>query len=149
MNNTYPVWWDKTITLYNKYENPITKEITWYRTVIEKCFWKYVGIRTVDKLKSLDEASIICRIPKNDAFIDKRNWCALEDEQRAEHFTISREDIIVLGEVDDIIDEYEKGLRSTDLVNKYSKYDEVLTVSEFSIDVGEGRVCEHYRVGGI
>lgn len=149
MSNLYPVWWDKTVTLYNKYENPTTKEITWYRTVLKNCFWKYVGVRAINKLKSLDEASIICRIPSNDKFVEKIDWYELDETKRAELFTVGREDIVVLGEVDDIIDEYVKDMRSTDLISKYSRFDKVMTITEFSIDVGQGRACEHYRLGGI
>ena len=41
----YPIWWDTTVTVYNKFVDSNTQVVTWYRTVIEKCFWSLQGTK--------------------------------------------------------------------------------------------------------
>jgi hypothetical protein len=146
-------WWDKTITIYNKFVDPTTQRISWYRTVVNNCFWKAqnlmfsmgrYGVSTIGVLTENKE--IICRIPKDDRFLEKRYWNALED--KSEHFTLANEDIILLGDVDEEIDEYTPGKRSTDLLAKYSDYDEGLRINTYVNNVQTGVTLEHYRVLG-
>ena len=61
--SNYPDWWDKKITIYNKYTDNSTRVVTWYRTVLTDplSFWKEVGDRTVVGNVTLDTKSIICR----------------------------------------------------------------------------------------
>ena len=40
--NVYPIWWDTTVTIYNKIQDPQTRVVSWQRTVIPNGFWKYV-----------------------------------------------------------------------------------------------------------
>ena len=143
--NSYPVWWDKTLTLYNKYEDD-KGQITWYKTVLEDCFWKYTGnhVRVNDSVIATNDT--ICRIPKSDDYLDYYEWEQLTD--KSSYFTIGRGDIIVCGEVADDINEYESGHRSTDLLNKY-RAQGCIEVVEFAINVGKGRVNEHYFVKGV
>ena len=37
--NDYPIWWNTTITIYNKYEDPQTHVITWFRKVVNGAFF--------------------------------------------------------------------------------------------------------------
>ena len=151
--NKYPVWWDKTVTIYNKLVDDSTQEVTWYRTVVENCFWKYenniyrVG-RSYNSTLVLEAKDVICRIPKDDKFVDKREWKNLSDSERSEHFTLGNGDIIILDEVNDEIDEYEAGKRSTDLVAKYKELQGCIEVDTYVINVGTGVPIEHYRVNG-
>jgi hypothetical protein len=152
MSKVFP-WWDKTITLYNKYVDPTTQAISWYRTVIEDCFWKnvnntyYVGTRGISTTGvKLETKEIVCRIPEDERYVDRQTWEELDD--RTENFTIGNGDIIVLGEVDDVIDETIKGQRSTDLVTKYKKYDSCLMVDTYVINTYTGVSLKHYRVVG-
>ena len=66
-NSRFPVWWDTSITLYNKYEDN-RGEVTWYRRVIEGCFWKYVGdqVRVADRLLSTEDT--VVRIPESSPY---------------------------------------------------------------------------------
>lgn len=36
--NSYPIWWDTDLTIYNKFTDPQTQLIKWYRTVLTNCF---------------------------------------------------------------------------------------------------------------
>ena len=33
--NNYPSWWDTTVTIYNRYEDPQTNLVSWHRHVVE------------------------------------------------------------------------------------------------------------------
>ena len=146
-------WWDKTLTIYNKYVDPSTQRVTWYRTVVNNCFWKYynttyyVGKYSVKVSGiALETKHVTCRIPKSDNFRYQREWRNLSD--KSNYFTLATGDIIVLGEVDDVIDDYTEGQRSTDLVSKYKDQLECVEIDSFVINVGTGMGFEHYRVIG-
>jgi len=144
MNNIYPEWWNTTVTIYNKFENS-AGEVTWYRTVREGCFWKYV----TDYQRSGDATQmtkvLLCRVRKSEDFAENFVWRELADKTKK--FTFNDGDILVKGEVSDTIDEYTAGQRSTDLLKKYK--DRCAQITECAINVGAGRVCEHYLVKGV
>lgn len=146
ITSTYPIWWDTTVTIFNRYEDPETQQVTWYKSVVEKCFWKYVNKRSYNNGVINEIKETICRIPKDDRFVPIREWDALED--KSDTFTFNTGDILIKGEVDDIIDQYTKGQRATDVLNKYKKYHEAFEVEQFDIDVGPGRCLEHYHIKG-
>lgn len=153
MSNFPFAWWDKTLTIYNRIVDPTTQRISWQRTVVRNCFWKEVnavynmgrygmsslGIRVETK-------DIVCRIPKDKRFVDKRAWKALAD--KTGRFTLGNGDIIILGEVTDVIDEYTTGQRSTDLLAKYKEEDACLEVDTYVNNVQTGVGLEHYRIIG-
>ena len=148
MSNFPFAWWDKTITIFNKYVDPTTQRVSWYKTVVENCFWKYVNNTYTlkrDKI-TLETKSVICRIPQDSRFVDKRTWKGLAD--KSDTFTLANGDIVVLGEVDDEIDEYVSGKRSTDLLTKYKEYDECFEIDTYVNNVQTGVGLEHYKVIG-
>lgn len=153
MSNFPFPWWDKTITIFNKYVDPTTQHISWYKTTVENCFWKAeniifsmgrYGVSTIGVLT--ENKNIICRIPKSDNFLDKREWRELTD--KSDYFTLANGDIIILGDVDDVIDEYTSGKRSTDLITKYKEYDACLEIETYIDNVQTGVDLAHYRVVG-
>ena len=153
MSNFPFAWWDKTITLYNKYVDPTTQVITWYRTVINNCFWKnvnetyYVGTRGISTSGvKLETKTITCRIPEDERYVDRKTWDELADKSK--NFTIGNGDIIILGEVNDTIDETTSGKHSTDLVSKYKKYDASLMIDTYVINTVTGVGLRHYRIVG-
>ena len=148
-------WWDKTITIYNKLVDTTTQRVSWYKNTCENCFWKAVnqtytlggtGKSTAGVI--LETKHIICRIPETESYVDKRVWKTLEENERADYFTLGKGDIIVLGEVEDTIDEYTAGQRSTDLITKYKEYDECLEIDEYTINVYTGVALKHYKIVG-
>lgn len=149
MSNIYPVWWDTQLTIYNKFEDPQTRLVTWYRHTVSNCFWKYVGNKIVVADVTMQTNNITCRIPKNPAFLEKYEWVQLANDEKANYFTISGGDIIVKGEVDDVIDEYTSGKRSTDFMKKYKELQGCMEVERVAIDTGVGRCSEHYYVIGV
>lgn len=143
-------WWDKTVTIYNKVVDPTTQRITWYRNTAENCFWKYVNNSYTIRgsMITLDTKDVICRIPKTDKFVDKKTWQELTDEERKDYFTLANGDIIILGEVEDVIDEYTAGQRSTDLVTKYKEYDACIEIDTYVDNCQTGVNLDHYRIVG-
>ena len=146
-------WWDKTITIYNKLVDPTTQRVSWYRTVVKNCFWKCVnntyiigraGVSSTGI--QLDTKDIVCRIPQDKRFVEKREWKALAD--KSNRFTLANGDIIVLGEVDDVIDEYVSGKHSTDLITKYKEFDACLQIETYVNNVQTGVGLAHYRIVG-
>lgn len=144
----YPIWWDTTITVYNQYKDPITKIISWYRTVVNGCFWKYTGNKVTVGSVELQTNTTICRIPKDDRFLQRYEWEALPNDQMADHFTLSPGDIIVKGEVTEEIDETQKGHRSTDFIAKYKKLQGCVEIQQWADNTGKGRNDKHYYVVG-
>lgn len=146
--SNYPQWWNTTITIFNKYEDTQTNVVTWYKKTVADCFWKYTG----DKVKIgeviLETNNTICRIPENEIFLERYQWEELPNDQMGNYFTLAPGDIIVKGTVDDNIDEYQKGHRSTDLIAKYKRLQGCMEIEEVAINVGGGRNNPHYFVKG-
>ena len=145
---SYPIWWDETLTIYNQFKDPVTSVVTWFRTIVTNCFWKYTGNKVTVGEVTLETNNTICRIPKDDRFLIRYLWEALPNDQMENYFTISPGDIIVKGEVDDVIDELTRGHRSTDLVAKYKKLQGCIEIQSWSDNTGVGRNDKHYYVTG-
>lgn len=149
MSNIYPVWWDTDLTIYNKYEDPQTRIVTWYSTVVTGAFWKYTGDKVTINKVTLETNNTICRIRKSSQFLEKHEWLAKPNDQMSNFFTLGLGDIIVKGEVTDTIDEYTAGRRSNDLEKKYKNLQGCIRIEEVAINVGQGRCDEHYYVKGV
>ena len=149
MNNIYPAWWNTKVTVYNKYIDPQTKVIKWFRKVIEGTFWKYISDDILVGQTVLQTNNIICRIRIDDAFLEAYQWQALSEDEKVIHFTLQGGDMIIRGEVADDIDEYVAGKRSSDFLQKYKALQGCMTVQDVALNVGEGRGPEHYFVRGI
>lgn len=146
MSYIYPSWWNTTITLFNKYEDPQTQVIRWFKHTITGCFWSYTGNKVKINSVSLDTSSTICRIREDSSYMPKYQWEQLPNDTMGNFFTLGRGDIIVKGEISDEIDEYTTGHRSTDLLSKYAKYQECIDVGTIADNTGGGRNNPHYRV---
>lgn len=153
MSNFPFPWWDKTITIYNKYVDPTNQRISWYRSTVSNCFWKAqnvmfsmgrYGVSTIGVVT--ENKTIICRIPEDDRYVDKLAWDELED--KSQNFTLANGDIIILGEIDADVDEYTPGKRSNDILTKYHRYDLALEIDIYTINVYTGVGLSHYRITG-
>lgn len=146
--NNYPEWWDQTITVYNKYENG-AHQISWQRTVLTGCFWKNSDTLVYAAARSIESNTTLCRIPINKKFIEKHHWDNLSTAARSTHFTLGVGDFIVRGAVNDTVDEYQSGQRSSDIIAKYKGAQMCFVIQRCSINVGGGRGMEHYYVRGV
>jgi hypothetical protein len=148
MSNIIFPWWNTTITIFNKYEDTQTRIITWYKTVVENCFWKVSGNIVYLNDSKLDTDTLTVRIPKDDRFLEKYLWIDISSTEKAQHFTLSTGDIIVKGTVQDEINEYTSGHRSSDFLQKYKDLQGCMIVNTFSDNSGIGRGQPHYLVYG-
>ena len=90
MNNlVYPVWWESTITLFNRYEDPLTNLITWYRTVITDCFVKRANNRIIIGNTSIETGNKLVRIRENPNYVTYSKWIELPNDVQATKFTLS------------------------------------------------------------
>lgn len=144
----YPIWWDTPITVFNKFTDSETDVITWQKTQIENCFWKHNVDRIAINQTVIESSNIICRIPKQDNFIEKFEWMQKPNDEMSNYFTLGVGDIIVKGHVDDAINEYEKGYRSNDLIAKYKDLQGCFQIQEVHINTGLGRCLPHYYAKG-
>lgn len=142
----YPRWWDTTITVYNKFTDPITSLITWHRTVINGCFIKAANNKVTVGQTVLETNNIIIRIPEQPNYKEYGEWVQLPNDQMSGYFTLHQGAIIVKGEVSDTINEYTTSIRSSDILNKYKEYGTCLVVSTWQDNTG--RPQPHYFVSG-
>ena len=147
--NIYPEWWNTSVTVYNRAEDSQTNVITWYRHTLDGTFWQYVKEKVSIGQSVLETNKIICRIRKDDNYLERAEWLALPNDKKAGYFTLGQKDIIVKGIVDDEVDEYVKGHRSTDLITKYKALQGCMEVDSVSNNTGGGRGQEHYLAEGI
>ena len=146
--NNYPTWWNTTITVYNKFTDPQTKVVKWYKTVVTGAFWKYIHEKVTIGQTTLETNSIICRIRKDERFLEKYEWLQKPNDEMQNFFTLGKGDIIIKGEVDDEINEYQQGKRSTDLIAKYKELQGCMSIEECANNTGGGRGQEHYVARG-
>ena len=146
--NSFGSWWDTTITVYNKFTDPQTNIVRWYRHVVHNAFWQNAGSEINIGSVVLKTDNIICRIRKDDSFLEKYLWIKKPNDEMHNYFTLGVGDIIVKGEVDDEIDEYTAGMRSTDLKKKYKDLQGCMEIRIWSNNTGGGRGNEHYFTSG-
>jgi hypothetical protein len=144
----YPIWWEDTITVYNKYTDPQTQVVTWFRKVLTHCFWKYEHEKLNVGQTVLESNRTICRIPIDAKFLERYKWEQQFNDMMNEYFTLSQGDIIVKGEVTEEIDEYSKGHRSTDFVAKYKALQGCIEIETVAINTKRGTNNKHYLVSG-
>lgn len=145
----YPLWWETTITVFNKFEDAQTHVVRWYKTIVTDCFWQLSGNQVLVGAVELNSKSVLCRIPEDSRFLERYAWEQIPNDQMANYFTLGQGDIIVRGEVDDVIDEYVAGRRSSDLLAKYTRLQGCMQVDTITINIGAGRNNPHYLVRGL
>lgn len=115
----------------------------WQKTVMPDCYFSSVRHvqATTDGFQVLDDTHI-ARVPKSDKYLPYREWKAAKN--RAESFTLSKGDLVILGDIPEAIDGT-KGHRVTDLLLKYAPDAfKIATVADNTrVPFGS-----HYRVEG-
>lgn len=147
--NIYPQWWDTSVTIYNRYEDKQTNVVTWYKHTVDGAFWQYIKDKIIVGDTTLETNKIKCRIRKNDLYMDREQWEQLPNDIKAGYFTLGQGDIIIKGNVDDEIDEYQEGHRSTDVIAKYKRLNGCMEIDLAQNNTGGGRGQEHYLAEGI
>ncbi|SHI42822.1 DUF6751 family protein [Parasporobacterium paucivorans] len=131
-----------TVTIYNRYKALNSTE-TWFRTVLHNVFYKSSIVQTVTGSNILTMASsYILRIPESGNYANRESWEAMDD--KAGHFTLGVDDIIVLGEVSDTVTATSPNT-ATNLLTKYKP--DAFRIKSFSDN--SRMVGGHYRVNGV
>lgn len=144
--SNYPAWWNTTITLFNRYEDSVTQEVTWYRTVLTNCFITFgKNLTSLGNNESITtyQNIAVCRIPKNTKYLDAYIWN--NSDSRSSKFTLQGGDIIFKGKITEDIDEYTKGQRATELIEKY-KSKGVFRIGTIQDNSDTTRNLPHYYV---
>ncbi len=139
------MFWNKTITLYNKYEDELTGVIKWYRHKLEKCFVKTTNNKANVGNVQLQTDDNIIRIPFQRKYLTPYEWVELPNNVKGNYMTLQGGDLIFLGNVEQEIDEYTSGQRSTDLIKKYSVLGSVFINS---VNINTDLPGPHYFVRG-
>ena len=141
---SYPAWWNKTVTIYNRFEDK-DGYVTWHKNVLSGCFVKTTPTFVVSGDVGTEKTQTIIRIRKSERYVYPVDW-ATDANKRKSGFTVQNGDIIVVGNISDIIDEYENGKRSDDLINKYKSAGSI-TVNSFSENTFGA--LAHYKAVGV
>lgn len=139
------MFWDKTITLYNRYEDEITGLIKWYRHILTDCFYKVTNNTVNVGGVQLQTDENIIRIPQQTKFLLPYKWVQLPNDEMQKYLTLQSGDLIFLGEISDEIDEYTQGKHSSDIIKKYSALGSVFIKS---VNVNDFVPGAHYLVRG-
>ena len=139
------MFWNKTITLYNKYTDEQTGIIRWYRHSLENCFYKSTNNKINVGSVQLQTDDNVIRIPEQRNYLTPFKWLELPNDKKGEFMTLQSDDLIFLGEVTEEIDEYTQGKRSNDIVKKYSSLGSVFVNS---VNVNDFVPGAHYFVRG-
>lgn len=132
--------WNKYITIYNAYID-VTGKTNYIRHNIGGCFVKNVETKTDNGLTQTKTKSCIIRIPRQKNYIRSDLWQQLTLKDK--FITLQCDDIIVIGKVDDTIDDLVDGQRATDLIGKYK------AVRIDSIVINNDLPKNHYKVTAI
>lgn len=133
-------FWDKTITIFTKYIDEVTKAVRWYRYVVRGCFFGRVSAARFASPALYRESENVVRIPSAADFVCYPVWCTLPDEEKAYHMTIAPEkSLVFLGEVEgEITDGRGTALRG--------EYPDSFSVKSFRDNTAFA--LSHYFVGG-
>ena len=139
------MFWDRTITLYNKHEDEQTGIIKWHRHLLHNCFVKRTNNKVNVGNVQLQTDDNIIRIPIQPNYLPPYKWLKLPNDIKSQHITLQSGDLIFLGDVDEPIDEYTSGQRSSDLIAKYKSLGSVFVNS---VNINDFMYGEHYFVRG-
>ena len=138
---TYPKWWDKTVTLYNRHEDN-SGRVTWCRKIIKGCFVKTVPMLVLAQGVGVQKSQNIIRLRKTADYLSPIEWKT--SIEKTKKFTLQNGDIVVIGTAYDDINEYSQEQRSADLLKKYGN-NAFLILSASVNDYGSK---PHYKVTG-
>lgn len=132
-----------TVTIYNCYkgkDNGTGKDI-WFKTVLERCFFKSSEVQNVSGTTLEKASSYTCRISFIEKYLPYAEWSKLSD--KTGFFTASTNDLVILGTIADNITNVTPNT-TVEILMKY-KPDafKIMTVSDNSKYHGA-----HIKVGG-
>ncbi len=131
-----------TVTLYNRIKaaDSADKKEHWAKTVLHNCFWKSQVNTSFTGTQASVSNTYVVRIPQ-----DSRYEAYAQYVNNPEgHFTVSQDDIVILGECSEDITGV-TGQMAAQVLNRYKPY--AFKVTAFS-DNTAFPAGKHYRLGG-
>ena len=139
------MFWDKTITLYNKCEDEQTGLIRWYRHKLTNCFYKVTDNKVNIGNVQLQTNDNIIRIPEQRDYLPPYKWMELPNDKKGDQMTLQTGDLIFLGDIQEDIDELISGKRSSDLIAKHKTVGSVFITS---VNINDFVPGAHYFIRG-
>lgn len=133
-----------TVTIYNRYQykNSTGKIITtWKRSVINGCGQIYKSVLTSNNGIQLAGTQQMIQIPHTENYVDEYEWDSMINDSRADRFTAQSGDLIVLGEVEDEVDEFSV---IEDIEKKYASLS--FKIKQVNKNYGVGYPIPHIQV---
>lgn len=121
----YPEWWNRTVTLYNKYKDENNK-VKYNRVVVDGCFVSRGTLKQLNGTISINDSSYVCRFRYKD------------------DLKINTGDIIITKVVEDEIDENDVNKTSNKLLKKYLDESFVVKNTKINLDIDP----KHYYASG-
>jgi hypothetical protein len=138
-------YWNKTITVFNKFEDKFSGNTFWHKHVLTNCFYKRTNQSvTVGNVKLQSDENIV-RIPYQTNFKQAYEWQNLPTDTQSNYLTLQTGDLIFYDEIADTIDENTSGMRSNDIIKKYKSLG-VMTIK--AVNINDDLPNKHYLVRG-
>jgi len=135
---------DVTITVYNCHtsKDPNNRTVTtWHRKILTGCSWRDSLKRTLVASAVVISNEVICRVPKNAAYISPAEWDKRVSVSGV--FTFAPGDIVVKGQVSDTISDT---FKISDLITKYKRAGVMkILLVRVNTDIEQ---LAHYRLEG-
>lgn len=140
MNPNY----NQTITVYNRIKCMDTEDgkDIWKRTVLKKCFYKFVQAKIDDGKTAKMAGTYTVRIPESEGYLPYREF--VDEKGMGESFTLNPGDIVVKGECQEEITGKSPNTATEVLARQKP---EAFVITTFSDNTSHAQ-GKHYRVGG-
>lgn len=100
------IYWDKNITIFTPYNHEQT--LSWYKYNVNNVFVSCSEKKNMIDNGYSDNNSTVIRIDKPN-YVDYTLWCSFIDERKQQNISISKESIMVLDKIDDVIEDNDSG----------------------------------------
>lgn len=132
----------RTITLYNhiKVTDTEDKKERWIKTVLHNCFWKSQVNTGFNGTRASVQNTYVVRIPLDDRYLPYAEFIKSQEG----HFTVTSDDIVILGECQEEITGV-SGQTAAQVLTRYKP--DAFKVTAFT-DNTSFPVARHYRLGG-
>lgn len=138
-------YWNKTITVFNKFEDKFTGATVWHRHVLRNCFYKRTNQSVSVGNVNLQSDENIVRIPYQANFKQAYEWQNMPTDMQANYLTLQTGDLIIYGLIAMDIDENTSGMRANDFIKNYKSMG-VMTIK--AVNINDDLPNKHYLVRG-
>lgn len=137
--------WNKTITIYNRYEDNLTGLVQWFRHTLNNCFVKRTNNKITVGNVQLQSDNTIVRVPEQANYKSPYLWEELTKEEKAKHITFKGGDLVFFGEITEDIDELNPSKNSNAILQKYNLIGSIVINS---VNVNDFCPGSHYLIKG-